>query len=498
MTIPRYATAAVCLLTAAPVPAQQKITVIGDSLTKEYRITFTGISGIAEGIDPTNPGARNWAETLAIHRTAHCDLGEWRNRIIFDYWNDLRFLGHETNWAIPGVTARQMRDVILEQDLDEFTSDPLYKTALDVLDWRNTTPRLLNQLASTAATVIWLGGNDVRFGNTDPSATVGGVQVDYNSIYIGDGTGVGDPAPLMNSIETSIRSIVTRLRTQRPDLPLVICAVPHVGCTPAVRSVWPTDAVRTGRMTAALDALNARLRTWTETQLNAAWVDTYTLTKDLLSGAPMYIGGVTFYNATDTEPTCSGTDANPNGVCTAKHSRFLFSHDGFHPTNSLQAKVAQLVLGALREKYPASFSGAAELGDREILMDVLGIPVSTGFTEFMNIAGLSAAQKAPDADPDGDGLKNIAEFALAGNDPVAGPPVAGAGGRSSGQFTLTWRPRFRQNAYAAIVCQESSGLSAWTDVPAAQVVENGDGTVTASVPPSGPSVFLRLKITVTH
>lgn len=130
-------------------------------------------------------------------------------------------------------------------------------------------------------------------------------------------------------------------------------------------------------------------------------------------------------------------------------------------------------------------------------MTKLGMPLITDFTEFMNIAGLDARQKAADADPDGDGLKNFAEFALPGNDPVAGPAVAGAAGQSSGHFTLNWRPSFCHNAYAATVCQWSSGPTGWADVPAAQIVESADGNVTDSVPTTSQPLFLRLKVTVT-
>jgi lysophospholipase L1-like esterase len=489
----RFLLPVISLSAAAPLAAQQNLLVIGDSLTKEYRITFPGVPSIppffdgVPGIDATNPGARNWAEILDVHRAATCDLGRYRNTLFTDMWDDLRLLGHEYNFAVPGFTARQMRSLITQQNPEDITSDPEMELLLDAADWEETPAALFNRLAVAGAAVIWVGGNDVRFGNTDPSTTISGSQIDYGNMYEGDGSGSGNPAPLMLSIENSIKQIAQRLRTQRPGVPIVICAVPHVGCTPTVKANWPTDLVKTGRITAALEDMNARLRTWTETQLDAAWVDTYTLTKDLLGSGHMNIGGVTIYNSSDTQPSSAPT---------AAHSRYIFSHDGFHPTSSLQAKVAQLVLQSLRQKYPAQFGSAAGLGDREILRDVLGIPVSTGFTEFMNLPGLTAAQKAPDADADNDGLKNIAEFALAGNDPAGSAPVTGTASAAGGQFTFTWMPRFRQNAYAAIICEKSGNLNGWTEVPAAQITENPDGSMTATVPATGQN-FLRLKISVT-
>ena len=97
------------LLLALPAAAVEHLTVIGDSLTKEYEITFPGLPVVGvPGIDATNPGARNWAEILHARRNAHFDSGLFRNSL-FNRWTDLRLLGHEYNWAIPGATARTLR-----------------------------------------------------------------------------------------------------------------------------------------------------------------------------------------------------------------------------------------------------------------------------------------------------------------------------------------------------------------------------------------------------
>jgi hypothetical protein len=297
----------------------------------------------------------------------------------------------------------------------------------------------------------------------------------------------------MNSMKLSIQTIAQFVKTANPSLPIVVCAVPHVGCAPEVKAQWPTDPVRTGRITTALDALNADLKVWTENTLGGAWVDTYSLTKDLISGG-FTLGGVTFINDSDVK-----TAGDP----VSAHNRYIFSHDGFHPTSTVQAVIAQKVQAALAAKYPAKFGSSPPLTDRELLVSVLEIPVSTGFDEFMAASGAPAAQRGADQDADGDGLSNIVEFALAGNNPFgsSAPVLPVSVFDNSGPvpvLKMTWTPRYSSNVYAALVCQQSVALNTWTDVPAAQITANADGSVTARVPrPASGPLFLRLKVTVT-
>lgn len=479
------------LLLTLPAAAVEHLTVIGDSLTKEYQITFPGLPAAGvDGIDPTNPNARTWAEILHERRSAHFHSGLFKNSL-FDRWSDLRLLGHEYNWAIPGATGRTLRLLLTNPSSPELTADPdLAQFIAFAADWQLMSARLTAQLQTAAyASVIWCGANDLRYGNSDPSAAFGGQAIRYQTIYEGTGTGAGNPQPLMDSIKSSIQTIALTMQAANPALPIAVCAVPHVGCSPEVKLLWPTDPVRTARISTALETLNAELRSWTENTLHGAWVDLYPLTKRLLT-ATADIGGVTFINTSDnvTPP-----------LPVSAHNRYLFSHDGFHPTTTIQAVIAQTIHAALRAKYPAKFSASPGLTDREILTDILGIPVNAGYDDFMAAAGVPAAQRGPDKDPDGDGLLNIMEWILAGNDPLHGsaPALPQPGyDTAAATFTLTWRPRYENFVYASVICQQSTRLSTWTDVPAAQLTTNTDATVTARVPASG-SIFLRLKVTVT-
>ncbi|MDB6134667.1 MAG: phospholipase/lecithinase/hemolysin [Verrucomicrobiales bacterium] len=476
-------------VTAAPV------LVIGDSLSKEYQITFPGvpIAGVP-GIDPDHPSARNWVEILSARRNAQFALGEYRDSV-FAAWKDLRLLGHEYNWAVPGARARQIRDLLLGQNLDEITNDSGF-TQLTTLaaEWQQTGARITAQLqAGTAAgVVILIGGNDLRSGSTDPAAAVNGTPITYGTIYSGDGTGAGDPQPLMNSLKDSVQAIANFVRAGNATIPLAICAVPHIGATPDVTRQFPTDAARTGRITTALDALNAELKTWTESTAKGVWVDSsYILTRGLIS-APLNIGGVTFRS-----------EADPLGPAdsAAAHNRYLFAQDGFHPTTALQALVARGVSDALKAAYPAVYGTVEPLGTREILADVCGIPASMGFTEFLASASVPAGSQGALDDPDQDGLPNIMEFALAGLSPST------LDAQSATTFallpfmdvpvaTLTWQPRFQDNVACTITCQASEDLATWTDVPDSLVLTNDDGTRTARFPVDlRQKAFLRLKIT---
>jgi phospholipase/lecithinase/hemolysin len=475
-----------------PLAAVEHVTAIGDSLTKEYQVTFPGLPGIVDGIDPTQPFARNWSEILNERRNAHFDLGVFKNSLFFNRWADLRLLGHEYNWAVPGATARALRNLVTGQDLAEITSDPDFSTFITFApEWAQTAARLTTQVQTTsAAAVIWCGGNDLRYGNSDPSCQVGGSPITYETIYDGDGTGLGNPQPLMDSIKASLQAVAQHLRTARPGLPIVVCAVPHVGCTPAVQADAPTDAVRTGRVTTALRALNDSLREWTETTLGGVWVDTFSLTEDLIGADSVVYGGVTFINGSDVR-----TATDPP----AAHHRYLFSHDGFHPGTTMHAIVSQRVQAALRAKAPAVFGTSPVLTDREVIVDVLGIPAATGFNEFMAASGAPADRRGPHDDADADGLVNLGEFSLDGNTAFPGGPVvlpAGGYDPSDTTVTLTWKPRYESNIYAAINCQSSPDFATWTDVPAENIATAADGTRTARVPAAGRSnLYLRLKFT---
>lgn len=119
------------LLAPAHSPAGQLI-VLGDSLSKEYQVTFLGIGG-----SPVAAHIRNWCEILDERRHDSFDMGS------FSTFTDSRLTGHALNWSIPGSFASDWAR--------NLATPGISSAALD------------SQLRSDdARVVIWLGGNDVR------------------------------------------------------------------------------------------------------------------------------------------------------------------------------------------------------------------------------------------------------------------------------------------------------------------------------------------------
>jgi phospholipase/lecithinase/hemolysin len=280
--------------------------VIGDSLSKEYEIEFPALF-------PRNPeswDSRNWAEILHEHRTTWFDLGRWSG------YADPRLIGHEHNWAFPGATTSQIRS--------------------QLNSWRNFwwTSELQGQIRRAAErVVIFAGGNDV--------------DSYYASIYNG-----ANATRSINATRDNLMWIVDYVRRVRGTIPIVLVSVPHVGCTPDIQRAHPTDAIKTQRVTAALDSLNAQLSLFARQRGIAFVPGVYDLTKSLIT-RPLQIGNLTFISQSDA-------DARP---------KFLFSGDGFHPNTCAHARVAQLIIEAFRARYPAPSIPA--LSDQEVISTIL-------------------------------------------------------------------------------------------------------------------------------
>ncbi len=413
-----------CLVVGATLAKAEQCLVLGDSLTKEYESEF-------KGLYPQNPAAwqaRNWCEILHQHRTDWFDLGPWNT------YSDPRVAGHRHNWALPGATTTEIRNL-----MSAWYSKWWTDTLKDQI--RNEVERV----------VIFAGGNDA--------------DSYYAQLYSGNAGREATDVTLNN-----IRWLVEYVRNVRQFVPIVIVSVPHVGCTPQVQQGYPTDPVKTGRVTAAMDYLNANLAAYAAAQGVGFVPGVYEFTKEIIT-EPFRIRGIEFYRAADPD----------------SRTRYAFSGDGFHPNTCAHTKIAQMVVDEFNRVYhtgPAAPPPVAPLDDYYIITSVLGLDPNTPYNEWMAAQGYAGTF---DQDTDADGVANGMEFAL--DQPTMPQPVM-----QNGALTMSYQPNPVFLEWGTLKAQSSPNLVQWTDIPAEQTVTNPDGSVTVSASFAGRG-FVRLQAT---
>lgn len=404
---------AVCLMSAPLVQAEQCL-VIGDSLSKEYETEF-------KGLYPNNPAswqARNWTEILHQHRTDWFDTGTWSA-----YW-DVRATGHRYNWALPGATTTEIRNVLWGGWWTGTFEDQI----------RNEVERV----------VIFAGGNDA------------------DSYYANLYNGLVGPEVTETTL-ANIQWMVDRVRTVRGAIPIVLVSVPHVGCSPKVQQGYPTDPVKTGRVTAAMDQLNANLAAFAQSRGIGFVPGVYEFTKAIIT-QPFRIRGIEFYRMADPD----------------SRTRYAFSGDGFHPNTCAHAVIAQMVVDEFNRAYPVPV--ITPMDDHYVITTVLGLDPNTPYNEWLAANSQSGAFNQ---DFDRDGVPNGMEFALA-QSTMPQPVVQG------GALTLSYLPNPVFLEWGTLKAQSSPNLVNWTDIPAENTVMNPDGTVTVSAAFTGKG-FVRLQ-----
>lgn len=404
--------------------------VIGDSLTKEYEVEFPALYS-------SNPAAwssRNWAEILHEHRRTWFDLGR------FSAFADPRLTGHEHNWAFPGATTSEIRSQL---------ANPLN------FWWHRELEGQLEDAVERV--VVFAGGNDV--------------DSYYGTLYDGE-----PAASQIAATRDNLKWIVDHLRGQNPALPMVLVAVPHLGCAPKVQAEHPTDPVKTARVTQALDGLNAELAAFAASRGIGFVREVDDLTRTMITD-PIRIGGLEFVRGADP-------DAG---------ARFLFSGDGFHPGTSAQARIAQAIADAFRTWQPV----IPQLTDREILADILGLDPDLPFHEWMATQGVVAGQRGLLDDPDGDNLVNALEYSLADGDAtVATPGLLSSHTETDEEgrwLVWSWRPRLEAAEWAPLLPEQSADLVEWNPVEAGLLTQTEDGSLLLRLPLQGRA-FLRLRV----
>ena len=420
---------------------------IGDSLTAEYDVIpdVPGFDDLpTDYAKVTVPGweAMSWVEIAARLRGRYFNFGKWKE--LSDPWSVPRLSGYEYNWAVPGVDAGQYEDFVTSS----FFSNPFFYTARQPLE---------DQLADTAQrVVIWLGGNDFR-GN-------------YGPLYDGQ-----DSSPFIDGLIDDLTKIIDFVREQNAGVQIVIANVPDLGATPTKKAAHPDPAKR-ARVTAATEAANARIAELAAKK-GAIVADAYASTAALVKDVPLYFGGVRIVNG-------KNADNNP---------RYAFARDGLHPNTALQILNARVIIRAFNRGYGA---GIPNITDAEALT-LLGIDPDQPFFDWLARFGI--ADKSFQADSEGDGLTQLAEYAFGVSPKTADAdrlPVS-VGGKVpgfSGGVSVRFTPKAARARYVAVKVQYSRDGVAWRSVPSARVVANADGSFTAAVPKIGGSVHLRLKV----
>ncbi|NQX02938.1 SGNH/GDSL hydrolase family protein [bacterium] len=419
----------VAVLASSPLGAAPlKVLAIGDSLTEEYafELPFS-----APDSAPSAANTRNWPEILSARRAASITFGSYNPSLLS--YIDLRNGGYQYNYGVPSFRTADWIAVCQTT----FSFDPV------VLLRYFTKDALLGHLGEVQAVILFLGGNDL---NSQYSAIFNDLQA---------------PA-VLGQVVANLAFLHDYVRSRAAGLPIIIATVPDIGATADVAGKFTDPAKRT-RARERIAAMNASLIVMAGARgATVARIDSVT---DLVfDQTPVHLNGTEFSAGPHPE--------NPPQV--------LFCKDGFHPATMAQALIADQLIDALNR---ATGAGIPRLSHREILGSVLGLNPDQPFLDWAGGNGGFFA------DPDGDGLPNLAEFVLASAPTTAGSPFAFESGGMMNFATSAGALRF-----ASLVVEESVTLDGWNPVPAARIQVTPDG-VWRIAPVTASRAFYRMAVT---
>ncbi len=361
---------------------------LGDSLTYAYEAEFgfqVWIPFVATFGDGFGPQVRNWVEILnnPAYRKSRFDIGARDEFQLIGIYNLL--FRHEYNWALPGLKIEELRGFIAgETTFTEMVADdPNLSLLLSLSDLDQDNAFLLTDLKTQIQTtaerlVFFIGGNDVR-------AVYGGI---YNG---------GSAGTFVADFISDAAEILDRVLLLNPNIQIVVVNVPHIGITPDIKSSYPTDPVKTARVTTVLQNLNSQLSALAQNR-GLGFADVLTPTISLLQTTPLCIHGIPFINS-------GSTTGNLNYVwLNGQYSK------NFHPNTNAQTLIANTIIDAFNTRYA---TGIAPLSATEILTGLHGKSASQIDMPFANwMTGHSLTGLPPSDDSDGDSISAAVEFAL--------------------------------------------------------------------------------------
>ena len=133
-------------------------------------------------------------------------------------------------------------------------------------------------------------------------------------------------------------------------------------------------------------------------------------------------------------------------------------------------------------------------GDGTLTVGSTGVDFATWITGTFANGQVAAGKQGPADDPDGDGISNLLEFAIEGQDPTAPNPSIGSFDGSSLSFNKRQTPAVTGISYAI---EESTDLGVsddWDEVTGGTYVNNPTTVSYSFTPGTPPRNFLRLKV----
>ncbi|HAV62648.1 MAG TPA: hypothetical protein DCY13_09810 [Verrucomicrobiales bacterium] len=425
----------------ASAAAPTRLIVLGDSLSAEYD-SISGFSGID---DPTEYAAitaggwesMSWVEVVGRLRSESLDLGGFKSEL--PGWGLFRFSGYEYNFAIPGFTAEQFKQVVSSS----IFSHP---------EFLSHKQQLSDALQNNAdAAVVWLGGNEFR-GN-------------YGTLYEG-----ASPAGLINNLSNDLAQVVDWVRGRKVGLKLVIVNLPDLGATPDKQAAHP-DPLKRANVTAATVLANQAIASIAAAR-GLPVADVFSDTKRLIDGETLWLGPVNLLPGSHPD----------------NHHRHHFTRDGLHPNTCLQAIMARRILETLNQAHGTDIP---TLTDVELL-GLVGINPLQPYLDWTTTNQLAATGIGDDGDADG--LVNLAEFVfLLDPNAVSAPPLKLDA--SATPLKASFSPDAGRLRLVEVKPEWSSELSEWAAVPMENINVDANGLI-VTLPPDEFAGFIRLQLSV--